>query len=82
MPRRYPPFAVPVYASVGVNGGQCRMRRITLPAIPPVGGLRNTEIPPPAAHYTRKPHTNPLRFLHNDAARRVATVFEEFELRD
>ena len=40
------------------------------------GGLRNTEIPPPTAHYTRKPHANPLRFLHNDAARRVATVFE------
>ena len=51
------PFAVPVYASVGVNGGRCRMRRIALPAIPPVGGLRNTEIPPPIPHYTRKPHT-------------------------
>ena len=32
-----PPFAVPVYAHMGANGGRCRMRRSTLPAMPPVG---------------------------------------------
>ena len=32
-----PPFAVPVSAHMVANGGRCRMRRSTLPAMPPVG---------------------------------------------
>ena len=32
-----PPFAVPIDARLVANGGRCRMRRRTLPAMPPVG---------------------------------------------
>ena len=85
-PRRYPPFAVPVYASVGVNGGRCRMRRITLPAMPTVGAriifaTRRFPRPPPtpAMRVPCTPqgsHLWEFYVFSNDAARRVATVFE------
>ena len=32
-----PSFAVPIDARLVANGGRCRMRRRTLPAMPPVG---------------------------------------------
>ena len=44
-----PPFAVPIDARLVANGGRCRMRRRTLPAMPPVGAGSSPAAPSRAA---------------------------------
>ena len=73
--------SVPVYACLGANGGRCRMRRIALPAMPPVGAgsSQREDSPTHRSLYAQTPHESPYGFS-NDAARRVATLFEKWNL--
>ena len=59
MLRRYPPFAVPLYAYVGANDGWWHTPQRSPRNADCRGGVFAVfaKISPPIPHYTRKPHT-------------------------